>query len=201
MPVTAGAQTIPFVPPWQTLFIGDSITGNWNDEPIHIGFYGVQACGIRLHFPAVLAQYPQVRRVVIEAGSVDIMESPGGGFLCFWPNEDAVSSVVDMVRTAKAAGLQVFVLSVLPISWNNRANQPCGPLVPPFNASLKAAVTPLGAIWVDDYDAFVGHPEYQSDGAHPNEEGYHVIEAVYAEAADPGACNENGVCPKQPPVP
>jgi hypothetical protein len=199
----AEGQTQPqiaFVPAWETLFIGDSITGNWTDEPIHIGFYGEQACAIRLHFAAALAQNPQVKRVVIEAGTTDIIAGPGPGVACFWPLQDPVSSVVDMVTTAKQAGLEVFVLSVLPISWNNQAGQPCDPLVPPLNASLKTAVTAAGAIWVDDYDAFVGHPEYQVDGVHPNEEGYQVIEGIYIATANPGECKQ-GVCPKRPTVP
>jgi hypothetical protein len=201
--VAGGAQgqtQIAFVPAWETLFIGDSITGNWTDEPIHVGFYGEQACAIRLHFAAALAENPQVKRVVIEAGTNDIIAGPGPGVACFWPLQDPVSSVVDMVTTAKQAGLEVFVLSVLPISWNNQAGQPCDPLVPPLNASLKTAVTAAGAIWVDDYDAFVGHPEYQVDGVHPNEEGYQVMEGVYLATANPLACRQ-GVCPKGPTVP
>ncbi len=196
----AEAQTgIPFVPARETLFIGDSITGGWTDEPIHVGFYGQQACAIRLHFAAVLAQYPQVKRVVIEAGTNDIINGPGPGLTCFWPLQDPVSSVVDMVTTAKLAGLEVVVLSVLPISWNNQAGEPCDPLVPPLNASLKTAVTALGATWVDDYDAFVGHPEYQVDGVHPNEEGYEVMEQIYNSTTNPEECNK-GVCGKVPPV-
>lgn len=201
VPAEADAQNqnTAYVPPKDTLFIGDSITGDWTDQPIHVGFYGVQACGIRLHFPTVLAQYPNVKRVVIEAGTNDIIQSPRAGPLCYFPRQDPVSSVVDMVKTAKAAGLEVFVMSVLPISWTNQAGEPCGPLVPPLNASLKAAVTPLGAVWVDDYDPFVGHPEYQIDGVHPNELGYYVMEMAYMAAAIPESCSE-GVCPKPPPV-
>jgi lysophospholipase L1-like esterase len=87
-----------------------------------------------------------------------------------------------MVRTAQAAGLEVFVLSVLPISWNNRAGQPCDPLIPPFNQALQAAITAQGAYWVDDYSLFVGHPDLQIDGVHPNEAGYQVMEQAYAAA-------------------
>jgi hypothetical protein len=175
----------------QTLLIGDSITQDWTDVPVRYGYSAQQSCTIRLHLAAAMAQNPQIRRVVIEAGTDDITQGPGAGFDCPLPTQDPVSSIVDMVKTAKAAGMQVFVLSVLPISWNNRAGQPCEPFVAPFNATLQAAITAAGAYWVDDYDAFVGHPEYQYDGVHPTLYGYQVIENVYftTVCADVGECS------------
>lgn len=162
----------------QVLIVGDSITADWTDAPVRAGFPSQQACAIRLHFATAIAQNPGVQVAIIEAGTNDIIQGPGGGVNCPLPLQDPVSSVLDMVKTAQAAGFPVFVLSVLPISWNNRAGQPCGPLVPPFNASLQAAITAAGAYWVDNYDSFVGHTaQYQSDGVHPTEAGYKVMQA------------------------
>jgi len=167
----------------QTLFIGDSITAAWSDEPVRAGYAGFQACVIRLHLGAVLAANPQVKRVVIEAGTNDILQGPGGGYRCVLPGLDPVDSVLNMIRTAQAAGLEVFVMSVLPIAWNDRAGHPCNPLVPPFNQTLQAAITAQGAYWVDDYSLFVGNPGLQPDGVHPDEAGYQLMEQAYAAAA------------------
>jgi lysophospholipase L1-like esterase len=176
------ALNIAPVSPEQTLFIGDSITARWTDEPVRAGYPSNEACVIRLHLGAALATHPQTKRLVIEAGTNDIIQGPGGGFRCNLPGLDPVSTILNMVRTAQAAGLEVFVLSVLPISWNNRAGQPCDPLIPPFNQALQAAITAQGAYWVDDYSLFVGHPDLQIDGVHPNEAGYQVMEQAYAAA-------------------
>jgi lysophospholipase L1-like esterase len=175
----------------QTLVVGDSITADWADEPVRAGFPSQQACTIRLHLAAAMAHNHGIKRVIIEAGTNDIIQGPGGGFDCDLPLQDPVTTIVDMVKTAKIAGMQVFVLSVLPIGWDNRAGQPCDPLVPPFNASLKTAILAGGAYWVDDYDPFVGHQaEYQPDGVHPNEAGYKVMEQAYFSAV----CSDTGQC-------
>ena len=180
----------PTFPLQQVLFIGDSITNRWTDVPIRAGFEGQQGCTIREHLGTAMAQNPQIKIVVIEAGTNDIIDGPGtSGFDCALPLQDAVSSVLDMVKTAKTAGKQVFVLSVLPIAWNNRAGQPCDPLVPPFNATLQTAITAQGAFWVDNYDSFVGHTStYQGDGVHPTELGYEVME----ENLETAACADVG---------
>lgn len=184
-PTVGGKHSLAIAPVTaeQTLFIGDSITNRWVDEPVRDGYEGQQACVIRLHLAADLAAHPQVKRLVIEAGTNDIIDGPGGGFRCNLPGQDPVSAVLNMIRTGQAAGLEVFVLSVLPISWEDRAGQPCDDYVPGFNQTLQAAITAQGAYWVDDYDAFVGNPQLQSDGVHPTEAGYQVIEQVYAAAA------------------
>jgi hypothetical protein len=185
MACLAGAQTQlakprpAAVPPGaeQVLVIGDSITEDWTDMPVRASYSGRQACVLRLHMAAAIAQNPQIKIVVIEAGTDDILQSPGSGFDCPLPLQDATTSVVDMVKTAQATGRPVFVLSVLPISWNNRASQPCAPLVPPFNAALQSAITAAGAYWVDNYDSFVGNTaQYQIDGVHPSEAGFQVME-------------------------
>jgi lysophospholipase L1-like esterase len=181
---------ITYITPTQTLLIGDSITADFTDQPTRAGFPGQQACTIRYHLSTAMAQNPGIKRVVIEAGTNDIILGPFSGVDCNLPLQDPVSVIVDMVKTAQAAGMQVFVLSVLPISWNNQLGQPCDPLIPPFNATLQAAITAAGAYWVDDYDAFVGHPEYQIDGVHPNEAGYKVIEGVYFSTV----CTDTGQC-------
>jgi lysophospholipase L1-like esterase len=177
----------------QFLFIGDSITNRWTDVPVREGFEGQQGCTIREHLGTAMALNPQIKVVVIEAGTNDIIDGPGAaGFDCDLPLQDAVSSVLDMVKTAQTAGKQVFVLSVLPIAWNNRAGQPCDPLVPPFNATLQAAITAQGAFWVDNYDSFVGHTStYQVDGVHPTELGYKVMEENLLTAV----CTDLGFCP------
>jgi lysophospholipase L1-like esterase len=179
----SGNGGIPSVTAQQTLFIGDSITAGWTDEPVRVGYPGFQSCVIRLHLAAALAANPQVKRVVIEAGTNDILQGPGGGFRCNLAGLDPVDSILNMVRTAQAAGLEVFVLSVLPIAWNDRAGKPCDPLVPPFNQALQTAVTAQGAYWVDDYALFVGNPQLQPDGVHPNEAGYQLMEQAYEAVA------------------
>lgn len=174
----------------QTLVVGDSITADWGGAPVRYGVQGGQACTIRLHLPTIIAYHPSIHRLLIEAGTDDVIQTPGGGLDCDLPIQDGVTSVVDMVKTAKAANMQVFVLSVLPISWNNRAGQPCDPLVPPFNASLQAAITAAGAYWVDAYDSFNGHPELQSDGVHPTPAGYQLIDSIFTSAV----CSDTGDC-------
>jgi lysophospholipase L1-like esterase len=185
-PVTGGVTRnlgITPVTAEQTLFIGDSITAGWTDEPVRVGYPGFQSCIIRLHLGAALAANPQVKRVVIETGTNDLLQGPGGGYRCNLPGLDPVSSVLNLVREAQAAGLEVFVLSVLPIAWNDRAGHPCNPLVPPFNQTLQAAVTAQGAYWVDDYALFVGQTGLQPDGVHPNEAGYQLMEQAYEAVA------------------
>jgi lysophospholipase L1-like esterase len=167
----------------QTLFLGDSITNDWSDEPVRKGYPGQHACVIRLHMATVLAANPQVKRLVIEAGTNDIIGGPYPGFACALPGLDPVTAILNMVRAGQAAGLEVFVMSVLPIAWTNRAGQPCNNYVPAFNQTLQTAITAQGAYWVDDWALFNGQTGLQPDGVHPNEAGYQLMEQAYEAAA------------------
>ena len=166
----------------ETLVVGDSIAVAWTEMPHRYGLEGQSACMVRMGLGTAIAQNPGMKRLLIEVGTDDLLQGPGPGLQCLLPNQTPVASVLDMIKTAKLAGLQVFVLSILPISWDDRAGQPAGQYVQPFNTAMQNAIAGTGAIWLDGFDIFNGHPEYQSDGVHPNGTGFHLLDTLYATA-------------------
>jgi lysophospholipase L1-like esterase len=171
----------------RVVFIGDSITENWNlsesfpGKPfLNRGISGQTTPQILLRFRQdVIALKPSV--VVILAGTNDLAENTGPTTL--EAIEDNLSSMVELARKN---GIRVVLCSVLPV-----ARYPWRPEIQPIekiqelNRWMKAYALRTGVAFLDYYSAMVDQKsglseELGTDGVHPNRAGY----AVMARLAD-----------------
>lgn len=171
------------------VFMGDSITQNWNlsdsfpGKPyINRGISGQTTPQILLRFRQdVIALNPKV--VVILAGTNDIAENTGPTTL-----EAIEDNLTSMVELAQKNGVRVILSSVLPA-----ARYPWRPEIQPaekiqaLNRWLKAYAARSGIEFLDYYGAMAdpksGLPaELSEDGVHPNPAGYAIMARLAGKA-------------------
>ena len=171
------------------IFIGDSITANWvkeskghpeffsNNNFLGLGFSGKTSAYLKTVFNAgVTKKHP--KQAVILCGTNDIAQNDG----VYVPNEDVRDNIAWMAAEAAGSGIKVVLCSVLPSTHFYWA-----PSIHPedaiiqLNVLIKALAEEKGYAYVDYYSALVdsnkGLPsKYSSDGCHPNQDGYAVME-------------------------
>lgn len=184
----------------RVVFLGDSITDNWNN-PGYGGFFpgkgyvnrgisGQTTPQMLLRFRAdVLALRPAV--VVLLAGTNDIAGNTGPMTL-----EAIGDNIATMCELARAHGVKMVLASVMPVSDYgkdssgapvNRTRQRPPERIDALNAWLKDYAQREGHVYLDyatplaDAQGFL-KADLADDGLHPNAKGYAVI-APLAEQA------------------
>jgi lysophospholipase L1-like esterase len=175
----------------RVVFIGNSITEGWiNLSPVFFkakpyinrGISGQTTPQMLIRFrPDVINLKPAV--VVILAGTNDIAGNTGPSTL-----EMIAGNIFSMAELAKANGIKVVLSSVLPAfdsPWKPGL-EPAEKIVA-LNEMIKKYAVEKGIVYLDYFssmaDARKGlKAEYSSDGVHPNEAGYKVMEPLAEEA-------------------
>lgn len=175
----------------RVVFMGNSITEGWikkdpdffSGKPyVNRGISGQTTPQMLLRFQAdVIALKPKV--VVILAGINDIAGNTGPSTLEMI--EDNISS---MSVLAKSAGIKVILSSVLPaydFPW--RPGLSPAEKVVLLNEWIKNYASKNGFIYLDYYSSMVDDrkglkAEYTTDGVHPNEKGYKIMEPLVEKA-------------------
>ncbi|WP_223710828.1 SGNH/GDSL hydrolase family protein [Flavobacterium potami] len=175
----------------RVVFMGNSITEGWkNKRPdffnsknyINRGISGQTTPQMLLRFRQdVIALKPAV--VVILAGINDIAENTGP-----YSIEATSGNIFSMCELAKQHGIKVIVCSILPASefqWK-KGMEPA-PKVVALNKIIKSYAEQNKLLYVDYYSAMVNEEmglktELCTDGVHPNEAGYAVMEPILEKA-------------------
>jgi lysophospholipase L1-like esterase len=171
----------------RVVFMGNSITEGWKDlspeffkgRPyICRGISGQTTPQMLLRFrPDVIALKPRV--VVILAGINNIAGNTGPATL-----EMIEDNIASMSELAKVHGIKVILSSVLPaydFPWNPGVF-PAEKIIL-LNKWIKQYASDNGFIYTDYYTSMVDDrkglkSDYTSDGVHPNEAGYKVMEGL-----------------------
>jgi lysophospholipase L1-like esterase len=172
------------------VFIGDSITEFWANQPVFArdsarisrGISGQSSPQILLRFRTdVINLKPRV--VHIMAGTNDIAESTGRE-----PDEEIEGYISDMVELAQLHGIKVVLASIPPAAdffWHTGLNP--APRIRALNNWLKTYAMQQRLTYVD-YWSVLSAPDggmrrdFSDDGVHPNANGYLAMEPL-AEAA------------------
>lgn len=175
----------------RVVFMGNSITEGWlNKRPdffssnkyINRGISGQTTPQMLLRFRQdVIALKPAV--VVILAGINDIAQNTGPYSL-----EATSGNLFSMCELAKQNDIKVIICSVLPAAdfpWK-RGLDPA-PKVIELNKTLKEYAEKNKLFYVDYFSAMVNEKsglkeELGTDGVHPNEAGYAVMEPILQKA-------------------
>ena len=162
------------------LFVGDSITRNWNTDlsigqTVNAGMPGQDIHRIRKE---ALRQIQTLRPgfVHVMAGTNDYLDEH---------KFRTARKVLAVAFAARAIGAQVVVGTIPPSSSQRPTLAPAE--VAGYNRLLKAMATLCGFTVADYYTAMLTHdgrfrPELFLDDVHPNEQGYAVMRRVLAEA-------------------
>ena len=151
-----------------TVFLGDSITQYWS-LPVHNAGVAGQ------HTSEIFSRFSQdvlgrgYARVIILTGTNDIWSENG-------QSDQVVQEIGFMAATARAAGIEP-VLCKLPPMLNSAAFNAD---VVTLNATIANLALTNGYLLIDYYTPMAEHPEYFSDGVHPNTAGYAVMETALA---------------------
>lgn len=175
----------------RVVFMGNSITEGWlNKRPVFFssnkyinrGISGQTTPQMLLRFRQdVIALKPAV--VVILAGINDIAQNTGPYSL-----EATSGNLFSMCELAKQNDIKVIICSVLPAAdfpWK-RGLDPA-PKVIELNKTLKEYAEKNKLFYVDYFSAMVNEKsglkeELGTDGVHPNEAGYAVMEPILQKA-------------------
>jgi lysophospholipase L1-like esterase len=183
------ANTVAITPnEKRVVFMGNSIFEGWvNLHPeffagkfyMNRGISGQTTPQMLVRFRAdVIKLTPKV--VVILAGTNDIAGNTGPSTL-----EMIMDNLISMAQLAKANGIKVILCSVLPAfdyPWKPGI-QPAEKIVA-LNKLIKAyAAKDSSMIYLDFFSAMADEKngmkaEYTTDGVHPNEAGYNVMEPL-----------------------
>jgi lysophospholipase L1-like esterase len=184
----------------RVVFMGDSITDNWDNEGyggffpgkpyINRGIGGQTTPQMLIRFrPDVIALGPKV--VVILAGTNDIAGNTGPTTLS--AIEDNLASMAELAR---AHGIRVVLASLLPVSDYEHdkdgkprlqtQRRPPAQIVE-LNRWIKQYAAANGHIYLDYYTAMADEKgmlkdELSDDGLHPNAKGYQVMAPLAEEA-------------------
>jgi lysophospholipase L1-like esterase len=177
----------------RVVFMGNSITQGWaplfdslfpGKPYVGRGISGQTTPQMLVRFRQdVIALKPQV--VVILGGTNDIAGNTGPSTL-----EMIEDNLASMTELAKANGIRVVIVSVLPAAdypWK-RGIEPA-PKIIALNAWLKQYAASAGAVYLDLHSAMDdGHggmrPELSGDGVHPNAVGYALMAKLTAPAIE-----------------
>ncbi|SEM75638.1 Lysophospholipase L1 [Sphingomonas gellani] len=170
----------------RVVFMGDSITDNWQnlgrdfwkDGRVDRGISGQTTPQMLVRFRNdVIDLHPAA--VHIMAGTNDIAGNTGAATM-----ETVQGNIRSMVELARAHGIRVMLASIPPADafpWA-RDKKPA-PQIAAMNAWLKSYAAASGATYVDYYGALATpdgamKPGLSSDGVHPTAQGYAVMAPV-----------------------
>ena len=176
---------------YDAIFIGDSITANWVKESrghpeffkehnfLGLGFSGKTSGYLKTVFKAAVTS-KRPKHVVILCGTNDIAQNDG----VYVSNEEIRDNIAWMASEAAGCGIKVVLCSVLPstrFSWASSIHPE--DIIVELNVLIKALAAEKGYAYVDYYSALVdsnkGLPsQYSSDGCHPNQAGYTIMEGL-----------------------
>jgi len=184
----------------RVVFMGDSITDNWDNEGyggffpgrphVNRGIGGQTTPQMLVRFrPDVIALRPKA--VVILAGTNDIAGNTG-----LMPLSAVEDNLASMAELAKAHGIRVVLASVLPVDDGDRDTQGlpltrtrCRPpgQIAEVNQWLRQYAFASGHVYLDYWAALADEngmlkAELSDDGLHPNAKGYALM-APLAEKA------------------
>jgi lysophospholipase L1-like esterase len=174
----------------RVVFMGDSITQFWADQPflkdsktlVGRGISGQTASQMLVRFRGdVIDLRPAA--VHIMAGTNDVAQNNGPESL-----EEIEGYIVSMIELAQASKIKVVVASIPPaadFSWHKGLAP--APKIAAINQWLKAYAARQKLVYADYWSVLATpegamKPEYSADGVHPNAAGYEAMRAV-AEAA------------------
>ena len=175
----------------RVVFMGNSITEGWiNKRPeffnakkyINRGISGQTTPQMLLRFRQdVIALKPSV--VVILAGINDIAQNTGP-----YTVEATSGNIFSMCELAKQNGIKAIICSVLPafdFPWKPGL-EPAQKVIQ-LNNVLKAYAEQHKLLYVDYFSAMVNEQmglkkELGTDGVHPNEAGYAIMEPILEKA-------------------
>ena len=174
----------------KAVFMGDSITENWNKSSAgHPEFFtsncykakgisGQTTTQMLARFDAdVVALAP--RCVVICGGTNDIAGNQGAV-----TDQSIIVNIAAMASKAKAAGIKVALCSILPCNYYYwKPEMRPAERIKTVNGLIKALAEENGYSYVDYHTPMQADdgslPEmYTSDGCHPNKAGYAVMEEI-----------------------
>jgi acyl-CoA thioesterase-1 len=193
--------------PVSVVFLGDSITDNWDDEGrggffsgkgyLNRGIGGQTTPQILVRLrPDVLAHKPKV--LVLLAGTNDIAGNTGP-----MTNEDIEQNLAAIAELASAHGVKVVLSGILPISdYHQKPDVVAQVIRRPMtrintvNTWLRQYATEHGHVYLDYAPAVADSrgmlkSEFSEDDLHPNVMGYAAM-APLAEAAIAQATKELG---------
>lgn len=192
------AQPAPASGESRVVFMGDSITDNWQlqryggffpGKPyVDRGISGQTTPQMLIRFrPDVIDLKPKV--VVILAGTNDIASNTGP-----MSDEDIERNLESMADLAKAHGIKVVLASITPTSAyhtapnaNPQTSQRPMTRIRSLNAWIKRLADTNGYVYLDYFSAMVDQTgvmrsELTADDLHPNVDGYKIMGPL-AEAA------------------
>ncbi len=174
------------------VFMGDSITHGWAEQPfiksrpqfVGRGIGGQTTAQMLARFEAdVIALKPAV--VHIMGGTNDVAENMGPQ-----TDEQIEGNIEKMADLALAKGIRVILASIPPaadIPWHPGLNP--NPRIQRLNAWIREYAARSGAIYVD-YWATLATPdgamkrEFSPDGVHPNALGFAAMEPPASSAIE-----------------
>ncbi|WP_454884710.1 SGNH/GDSL hydrolase family protein [Sphingomonas oryzagri] len=179
----ANAALVASRQPVRVVFMGDSITDNWQSLDttmfagglVDRGISGQTTPQMLVRFREdVIALHPQA--VHIMAGTNDIAGNTGAETLAF-----VQGNIETMAELAKLHGIKVILASIPPAAafpWSP-GKQPA-PQIVAFNAWLRDYAAHNGFTYLDYHAALADaqggmKPGLSSDGVHPTAEGYAIM--------------------------
>lgn len=183
---------VPAAQEQRVVFMGDSITQNWQlvkwfpGKPyVNRGISGQTTRQMLLRFRAdVLQLQPKV--VVIMAGTNDIAGNTGPMTV-----DEIVGHLTSMAELAKVNGIRVVLSSVTPVS-NYTKDPRFYPLRSPqeilaLNARIQDYCARSGCVYLDYFSAMVDDKgmlkaDLANDGLHPNDRGFAVMSPLAERA-------------------
>lgn len=176
--------------PPRVVFMGDSITENWNlsdaaffDKGIvNRGISGQTTSQMLVRFRAdVVALRPKT--VHILAGTNDVAGNTGP-----LTAQDFKNNIMSMVDLAGANGIAVVLGSIPPAAtFNWRPEVKPVPVIKELNRWLQDYAKEKGLRYVDYYTALAGpngelRAEFGNEGVHPNRKGYETMRRLAEES-------------------
>jgi lysophospholipase L1-like esterase len=183
--------------PRRIVFLGDSITEAWADQPfirdnphfVGRGISGQTAPQMLVRFRSdVVALKPAVVHVL--AGTNDVAQNTGPE-----TSDEILGYVVSIAELARANHIKVIIGSVPPAAdfpWHRGLNP--APTIKALDARLKAYADRHGFMYADYWSVLASangelKPQYSEDGVHPNAAGYDAMQPI-AKAAIARALHE-----------
>jgi lysophospholipase L1-like esterase len=169
--------------PVRAVFMGDSITDNWQNLDTGMFTAGLVDRGISGQTtPQMLVRFREdvialhPRAVHIMAGTNDIAGNTGASTM-----EIVQGNIETMAELARAHGIKVILASIPPAAafpWS--PDKRPSPTILAFNAWLKAYAARNGFMYVDYHAALADaaggmKPGLSSDGVHPTAAGYAIM--------------------------
>lgn len=188
------ALSSPFEGEKRVVFIGNSITDGWpNAHPDFFKSNGYIGRGIGGQTsPQLLSRFRQdvinlkPVAVVINIGTNDVAENTGA-----YDADFTLGNIKSMAELADANGIKVILSSVTPAGeypWRKEI-QNVPDKITALNANIEAYAKAKGFAYIDYFslmkdDNRALKSNYGTDGVHPNEEGYFVMEKAAKAVID-----------------